>query len=284
MSPEHRRTSKKNNKKHRHIFLVLILILSALFFLYHEFGQNEFYLRENLSPGTSQKDLSKGWGDQLPKVAIVIDDLGRSRKTALEIFQINVPFTLSILPHESSSRWIAQEGYSLGFEVIGHIPMEAKKPMELGKGGLYLKMTDDEIIETLSGNISALPDIQGISNHMGSALTEDRRTMQLIMTVLHEYQLYFLDSLTTAGSVGYEIARSRDVRAMKRDVFLDYMDDSVYIGKQWEELVRAAEEKGYAIGIAHPRKNTLEFFRKTLPSDRVTVVPLSELLDTVNIK
>ncbi|UCF87536.1 MAG: divergent polysaccharide deacetylase family protein [Nitrospiraceae bacterium] len=282
MSSEHRRISRGKNKKHRHIFLILLLILFALFLLYREFGENEFYSQENLSPETSQKDLSKGWEDLLPKVAIVIDDLGPSRQKALEVFHINVPFTLSVLPHESSSRWIAQEGYSLGFEVIGHIPMEAKKPMKLGKGGLYLQMTDDEIIETLSGAINALPNIQGISNHMGSALTEDRQAMQSVLSVLHEYKLFFLDSLTSAGSVGYELARSRNVRAMKRDVFLDYKDDAVYIGEQWEKLVRTAEEKGYAIGIAHPRKNTLEFFKKTLPSDRVTVVPLSELLETVN--
>lgn len=282
MSSEHRRISRGKNKKHRHIFLILLLILFALFLLYREFGENEFYSQENLSPETSQKDLSKGWEDLLPKVAIVIDDLGPSRQKALEVFHINVPFTLSVLPHESSSRWIAQEGYSLGFEVIGHIPMEAKKPMKLGKGGLHLQMTDDEIIETLSGAINALPHIQGISNHMGSALTEDRQAMQSVLSVLHEYKLFFLDSLTSAGSVGYELARSRNVRAMKRDVFLDYKDDAGYIGEQWEKLVRTAEEKGYAVGIAHPRKNTLEFFKKTLPSDRVTVVPLSELLETVN--
>lgn len=283
MSPDKRRISRKKNKKHRHIFLVLLLILSALFLLYREFGENEYYRQENLSPEISQKVFPKKWEDLLPKVAIVVDDLGPSRKAALSVFHINVPFTLSVLPHESFSRWIAQEGYRLGFEVIGHIPMEAKKPMELGRGGLYLQMTDDEIIETLSGDINSLPHIQGISNHMGSALTEDRRAMQSVLSVLHEYQLFFLDSLTTAGSVGYEIARSRNVRAIKRDVFLDYKDDPGYIAEQWEKLVRTAEGKGYAIGIAHPRKNTLEFFKKTLPSNRVTVVPLSELIEAAHL-
>jgi polysaccharide deacetylase 2 family uncharacterized protein YibQ len=281
MTPDKRRISRRKDKKHRHIFLILLF---ALLLLYREFGENEYNSRKNLSPETSQQVLSEKWSEQLPKVAIVVDDLGPSRKAALAVFQINVPFTLSVLPHEAFSRWIAKEGYSRGFEVIGHIPMEAKKPMELGKGGLYLQMTEDEIIETLSGDINALPHIKGISNHMGSAFTEDRRAMQTVLSVVHEYQLFFLDSLTTAGSVGYELAKSRSEKTIKRDVFLDYRNDAGYIGKQWDELVQTAEKKGYAIGIAHPRKNTLEFFRKTLPSERVRIVPLSELVESAVLK
>jgi polysaccharide deacetylase 2 family uncharacterized protein YibQ len=272
------------NRKHRHILLILFLIAACLFFIYSEFGREELrqrYETAPTSPGALQQEKEP---DTAPKIALVIDDLGPSKKAAINIFNINVPFTLSVLPHETFTRWIAEEGHGLGYDVIGHIPMEPKGQVSPGKGGLYTGMSDKEIIRTLKDDLHSVPHIKGVSNHMGSAFTEDERAMNALLSVLKEHDLFFLDSLTTPGSVGFKMAKKKGIRTVKRDVFLDNSDDFEYIEAQWKKLVDVAGSKGYAVGIAHAKKDTIEFLEKILPGSNVTVVSLTEIIADANRK
>jgi len=248
----------KTKGKKRHILLILLLIGVLTFLLYEEVGRKE-------------KPLP------LLKVAIVIDDLGPSKEAALEVFNIKAPLTLSILPHETYSTWIAAEAHKQGHNIIGHIPMEAKEPHRLGKGGLYTWMTQEEIQKTLEEGIASIPHIKGVSNHMGSAFTEDERTMRALMRGLKKEGLFFLDSLTTARSVSLKVAKAEGVKVLRRDVFLGENDNPEEIKAQWEKVVKTARERGYAIAIAHPVRNTIEFLKNTTAKNEVTLVPLSEL-------
>jgi polysaccharide deacetylase 2 family uncharacterized protein YibQ len=40
-----------------------------------------------------------------------------------------------------------------------------------------------------------------------------------------------------------------------------------------------AGSKGYAVGIAHAKKDTIEFLGKILPGSNVTVVSLTEIIE-----
>jgi polysaccharide deacetylase 2 family uncharacterized protein YibQ len=262
---------KIKGRKNRHILLILLLVVIGTFFIYREFS------KEDIQPRVPKRVQPEERQKVLPKIAIIIDDLGSSKNAAISVFNINVSLTLSILPHEIYTVWIADEGHRRGYDVIGHIPMEAKEPHALGKGGLYTWMTDSEIRETLEGDLASIPYIKGISNHMGSAFTEDERVMHILLSVLKERGLFFLDSLTTPNSVGIKFARKQGIKALTRDIFLDNEDNPEYIEKQWERATKIAKKKGYAIILAHPRKNTVEFLKKALSKGEITAVPLSEL-------
>lgn len=262
----------KARTKKRHILLILFFIGAVIFFLYEELG------KEGIQRGILDILKPEEKPPALPKVAIVIDDLGPSKKAALEVFNnIKAPLTLSIFPDETYTAWIAEEGHRLGYDIIGHIPMEAKEPRKLGKGGLYTWMSQEEIHKTLKENISSIPHIKGVSNHMGSAFTEDERTMHDLMGGLKREGLFFLDSLTTGKSVGVRVANAEGIRALRRDVFLDEKDNPEDIKAQWENVVKTAKKRGYAIAIAHPKKNTIEFLKNTLIRNEVTLVTISEL-------
>lgn len=258
-------------KKHYHILIILVLVLTAIFFLYAEFGKEILQPRipKMVQPGEKHKAL--------PRVVIVIDDLGTNRQSAIDVFEINAPLTLSVMPRQTHTGWIAEEGHRRGYDIIGHIPMEAKEPHSLGSGGLYTWMTEDEIRETLEGNFISIHYAKGISNHMGSAFTEEARAMRILLSVLKEHGFFFLDSLTTPKSAGFRLAKEQGVKALKRDVFLDYNDTPGEIEAEWEKLTAIAQKNGYAIALAHPGKNTIGFLRRTLPSNKVTVVPISKL-------
>lgn len=215
----------------------------------------------------------------LPKVAIVIDDLGVNRQSGEEVLAIKSPLTLSILPRQIYTTWIAEEGHRLGRDIMVHIPMEASTAHKLGKGGLYTWMSDDEIIRTVEEDIHSVPHAKGVNNHMGSTFTKDERGMLIVINTLKKQRLFFLDSLTTPDSVGFKLARAQGLKTGSRDIFLDNADDLKAIEVQWNKLLRQARQRGHAIAIGHPRKNTLQFLRKVLRDNKeITVVPLSALL------
>jgi len=115
---------------------------------------------------------------------------------------------------------------------------------------------------------------------MGSLFTEDRRKMKIVLGALKRRHLFFVDSRTTPESVGYDLARELGVPAAKRTVFLDNDLHSGAIASQVRRLLSMARQKGQAIGIGHPHRETLSLLEKetSLLWDGVTVVPVAELL------
>jgi len=280
MASKKRRIARRKikGKKHRHALFIIFLIVVATFFLHKEFSKDSFQQKKDLRSKIAKPAQPEEKQGTLPKVAVVIDDLGSSKKAAIKALRINAPITLSILPQETYSRWIAVQGHGLGHDVIGHIPMEAIKPHKLGKGGLYTWMDEDEILATLEEDFNSIPHIKGISNHMGSAFTKDERAMSVVISWVNEHGLFFLDSLTVSGSAGIRLAQEKGVRAIKRDIYLDNNDSPEYLEAQWNKLVKIAGERGYAIALAHPGENTIEFLKKAIPVSKIKVVPLSELV------
>jgi len=286
MPPKKRRVKTQKHKKH--IILILVLIALAVFFVYEEFGREDAHRTFSKIFGTAKKKevprkpppADKPAPEALPRVAIVIDDLGPNKQMAMGILVINAPLTLSILPQEVYSSWIAEEGFNLGRDIIVHVPMEATKPLKLGKGGLYTWMNDEEITGILDKNIRSIPHAIGISSHMGSAFTADTRVMNAVITELKKQGLFFLDSVTSPKTVGYETAVANGLKAYRRDVFLDDSNDPRDIAVQWDRLIDIARRNGYALALAHARKNTIEFLDDILKNNRsVRVVPLTELID-----
>ena len=60
----------------------------------------------------------------VPKVAIVIDDLGYDGKLARKFLKIEGPLSFSVLPHGTFSKSIARRIHDAGQELLLHLPME----------------------------------------------------------------------------------------------------------------------------------------------------------------
>jgi polysaccharide deacetylase 2 family uncharacterized protein YibQ len=216
------------------------------------------------------------------RMAIVIDDLGRRMDIAEALADLPAPLTFSIMPRQPVSREVAALAAREGKEVLMHLPME---PMDYpgndpGPGALMGDMTEDEISRILEENLTTVPGAVGINNHMGSRLTADKNAMDLLMPQLASRGLIFLDSRTSPDSVAYSCAKEEGLSSICRDVFLDHEDDRVYIRGKLDELMAKALDRGHAVGIGHPRENTLVVLRDNLDRIRsagIDIVPLSEL-------
>jgi uncharacterized protein len=221
-------------------------------------------------------------GRKLPRVAIIIDDLGYDRSLAEKLIGLNAPFTIAILPHSPHQDAIARMAQARGLELMLHLPME---PMEYpdinsGPGTLHTRMGPDELLRVLEENLAAVPHITGVNNHMGSRLTASSEQMYQVFSVLKKRGLYFVDSRTTDESICKPSARLFQLPFAQRDVFIDHQQDPAFIRKQIRELVRVAYRKGEAVGIAHPHPATYAILKEELPALRqqVEIVPASALV------
>ncbi|MFB3073396.1 MAG: divergent polysaccharide deacetylase family protein [bacterium] len=219
-----------------------------------------------------------------PRVAIVIDDLGVSLKAAQTLLGIPQPLTFAVLPKLTHSREIAEAAAAAGRDVLLHLPMEPLDYPEKdpGPGALFKSMTSEAMVEVLKEDLAAVPKAVGVNNHMGSRLTEDEEVMRLILTMLKERRLFFLDSYTSPRSVVSEVARELGVPTASRHVFLDHEPEGAdYVAAQIDRLIAVARRHGEAIGIGHPRPSTIAALQEHLPKlaeAGITVVPLSTLI------
>lgn len=217
-------------------------------------------------------------------IAIVIDDLGMSVKQAREILALPGAVTFAVLPGLAQSRKVAEMAQQKNREVLIHLPMEYRNGNgRPAPGMLRSDMTPMEFLNTVSDDVESVPGAHGISNHEGSALTENKEAMKFLMAELKARNLMFLDSLTSAKSVAYATAKEFGLKAAKRDVFLDNeSDNAAYIRKQLEELTDLAKKHGRAIGIGHPHPATISELRKWLAEtdqQGIELVPVSRLMN-----
>lgn len=215
-----------------------------------------------------------------PLMTIIMDDLGRSARTAEELVSFPEPVTFAILPGEPHAVEVAEIAHAAGHEVMLHVPMEPQgyPAVNPGDDALFVAQSEAEIRSRFDRLLAELPYVVGTNNHMGSRFTEDARALSPVMESLREKGFFFIDSRTTGQSKVTEIARRFGVPTMNRDVFLDNVAEVDAIVREIRRLVDRARSQGAAIGICHPYPETLEALRRELPEMRsrgVAVVPVS---------
>jgi hypothetical protein len=142
-------------------------------------------------------------------------------------------------------------------------------------------MSEEEIRQAVRDCILNFPYIIGTNNHMGSKITEDREIMEIVLEEIREYNLFFIDSITTKDSIAYEVAQEMEIKSAVRSVFLDNENDMEYIKGQMLEVQETALIEGEVIAIGHGRINTFYVLKRMVPElirAGIEIVPVSELV------
>ena len=219
-----------------------------------------------------------------PKIAIVIDDLGGENHLSKELLFFDVPLTFSILPFTAHSRSLAFEAPQRGKEVILHLPMEPHgyPSVKPGKGALLGKMNEETLLRQLAQDIESVPNVKGVSNHMGSRFMEDPEKVKIVLSDLKRRGLFFFDSRTTPQTVGLKMAKVIGLKAVERTLFIDHSPEEGDIRKKLDRLIQVSLSTGMAIGIGHPHSLTLQSIREMIPKMKekgIEIVLLSTLID-----
>jgi polysaccharide deacetylase 2 family uncharacterized protein YibQ len=200
------------------------------------------------------------------RMAIVIDDVGYSLSGLEEFLSLPFPLAFSVLPDLPHSREAGERIVAAGKELLVHLPMEPSNGSNPGPGAVLTSQSDEQIRQRLEASLEKLPQAVGMNNHMGSKATADPRVMGVVLGFLRERGLFFLDSRTTADTLGPEMAPQLGVSLLERDVFLDNENSASYIEGALEQGVRAARQHGSAVLIGHVQNEELAGeLRRLLP-------------------
>ena len=194
-----------------------------------------------------------------PRLIIVIDDFGYRNDWVVDGFlSLEFPVTFAVIPGHQFSSETAARAHQSGHEVLVHMPMQAilPAPGEL-EYRLTSAMSSTEITKRVRHAILEIPEATGMNNHQGSAATADIRVMDVVASELRKQDMFFLDSVTSAGSVAVPVMRAAGVPVIRRDLFLDSVDDVAHVRSKLDRLIEIADDQGYAVGIGHVRPNTL---------------------------
>lgn len=236
------------------------------------------------APVEKAAPLPKIRAEGRPKIAIVIDDLGMDVKHTKQVIDLPAGVTLAFLPYAPQVRSLAADGKAKGHDLIIHVPMEAMDAsLNIGPGGLKEGMSNADMTAAFDTMTASFDGYDGINNHMGSRLTQDKDKMDALMAVLKEKGLFFLDSKTVASSVAAQEAASHGVKYAERDVFLDHVETPDFVHKALSRVEDVARRDGSAIAIGHPKPDTIAALRAWLPTLEAKgfeLVPVKSLLRT----
>ena len=139
-----------------------------------------------------------------------------------------------------------------------HMPMQPKsRDVDPGPNVLTPDTAPEETLKRILWGLDRFQGYVGVNNHMGSRFTEYVEGMEILLQEIKRRGLLFLDSRTSAKSVGAGIALAIDLPFAERNVFLDNVPEIAVVNKQLKLLENTAKRQGYAIAIGHPRDATI---------------------------
>ena len=223
-----------------------------------------------------------GEKDNRPLIAVVVDDLGMNRHRTAQTTALTPPLTLAFLPYAGDLKRQTDSARKAGHELLVHVPMEPLDGVyDPGPKALMTGMEKKEINRLLDWDLARFEGFVGLNNHMGSKFTAHREGMETVMKALRRRGLLYLDSRTTGATKGLELARELGVPHAVRNVFLDNEISVQAVRGRLADLEDVARRQGFAVGICHPHRATLEALAEwvgTLDQRGFALVPLSAIV------
>jgi polysaccharide deacetylase 2 family uncharacterized protein YibQ len=220
------------------------------------------------------------------KITIVLDDWGFNRSHCKFLKDVDAPVTPAVLPELQYSRDVIACSIEAGQDPILHLPLEPHNNKDKYPRGYILTtwMSQKEVLKLLKKILGEYPGVIGVNNHMGSKATENKPMMTTIITELKKRGLFFLDSVTSVHSICPEVAQETGIPFARRDVFLDNDNNRASIEHSFEEGIKIAHEKGFALMIGHDRALTLQIVTEQIRKYKALGYEFISLKDYIKAK
>jgi len=200
-----------------------------------------------------------------PLIAIVIDDVGLDRPHSKRAWELPGPLTMSFLPYAKDLREQARAARGRGQELMLHLPMEPMGRADPGPGALLVSLSESELKQRVTTALDSFDGYVGVNNHMGSRFTANKPDMEIVLKLFKARGLMFLDSRTSAQTVGEQTAQELGVPTMPRNVFLDDDEAADAVRRRLAETEAIARRQGFVVAIGHPHEATLQVLAEWLP-------------------
>lgn len=215
-------------------------------------------------------------------LAVIIDDAGYNLGELQAFLDLPGPLTIAVLPNLPHSREAALRVVAAGKDVILHCPMEAAGGEDPGPGALRTDQAPAQVESLLAAAFASVPGAQGMNNHMGSRATTDEALMGTVLGFLKREGKFFVDSRTTADTVGPRVARDLGVPFLQRDVFIDESTSDPDIAAAFGRGIAEARTRGQAVLIGHVQnRGVVDILRaeeRNLSAQGVRLARLADVL------
>lgn len=201
-----------------------------------------------------------------PLVAIVIDDVGLDRPRSRRAWELPGPLTIAFLPYARDLREQARAARTRGHELMLHLPMEPSGRNDPGPNALLVSLSRSDVRQRTVAALDSFDGYVGVNNHMGSRFTTSRSGMEAALREFKARGLMFLDSRTSAQSIGDQLAQELGVPSIVRHVFLDDVDTLEAVRRKLAETEAVARRQGFVVAIGHPHEATLQALAEWLPT------------------
>ena len=244
-------------------------------------GEAKASLPKEQKPKTTPKrhtlNAERSSKNQKAKLVIIIDDI----HTKSELSQIkSLPFSVtpSIFPPYRLAHDTPKLAKNLKHYMV-HLPMESSSAKFNRQYKTILISWNQRQIDDRIKNIRKMfPNARYINNHTGSVLTSNYHSMDMVYSALNKYGFIFIDSYTTSKSIVKKVSSKYHKRYLKRDIFIDNVQNVAYIKKQIKKGIKKAKKRGYSIIIGHPHKATLKALKESKSLlKQIDVVYIDEL-------
>lgn len=199
---------------------------------------------------------SKNNHTKKPKLVIIIDDMANSKQVS-ELKKLNLKLTPSFFPPDKTHKNTPQLASEFKFFMV-HLPLEAINYNKPELNTLEVSDSKEHIDAMIKSIKKEFKGLRYINNHTGSLFTSDENAMRKLLTSFKKQDFIFVDSKTIGKTKALKLTKEFNQPYIQRDVFLDNEDNVSYIKSQLKQAIDLAHKKGFAIAIAHPRKNTFK--------------------------
>ncbi len=202
-----------------------------------------------------------------PMMALIIDDGGYNLENFKNILALGKPITYAILPEAPYTRETYLLTHQKKQQILLHLPMEPKEenhaPLE--RNMIRCQMAPAQIKNFIHYALQKVPEARGINNHMGSRATENPKVMKVLMEVLKEERLFYIDSNTSSKSVGPALAAQNGVPFARNEKFIDQEKNVQAIKQAIRQAMKKARKEGKVVVIGHPYEETRQALEEMLP-------------------
>ncbi len=214
------------------------------------------------NPTTPTNNANDNSDEQRHVLSIIIDDVGYNMQALRRLIALPYTVAVSVLPDSPHAKEAAQMAYQHGLPVMLHMPMETTNPKYQKKMEafyLHTAMSKSVFTQVFEDALAKVPHVIGVNNHMGSALTADKKSMQWLMELCQKHGLFFIDSRTSAKSVAANVAQDEHIPWNARDIFLDNSVQENDLQHAWDSAMGCIKRNDSCIMLAHPHPETLSF-------------------------
>lgn len=115
-------------------------------------------------------------------------------------------------------------------------------------------------------------------------MTEDERVMRIVLEVIKENGLYYLDSMTSSKSVVGKLAQEMNVPYLENNLFFDEIYTIGHISKQANLLAEKIMDNEQLIAIGHvgiTGPNMVNVLKEFIPiyEEKAEIVQISDLIE-----